>query len=172
MRKVILSLVVIACAAAAAAAVRAQTGITPLPKEKLEGPVLSFPETIVKELYRVHRNGAGHVFERRGRKLQQKYFDQKLAALIWKNLSETPEGEVGNIDFDPLYNAQDMKIKNFRVGASTINGNTATVPVTFMNFDQRVRLVFSLVNTKQGWKVSNIDYGEGMDFVQILSQPM
>ena len=170
MRKVFLSLVVIACAAAAH--VKAQTGITPLPKDKLEGPVVSFPETTVKELYRVHRNGSGHVFERQGRKLQQKFFDQKLAALIWKNLSETPEGEVGNIDFDPLYNAQDTQIKNFRVGASAINGNTATVPVTFMNFDQRVRLTFSLVNTKQGWKVSNINYGGRMDFVRILSQPM
>jgi hypothetical protein len=172
MRKVILSLAVISCAAAFTS-VEAQTGITPLPKEKLEGPVvLSLPENLVKELYRVHRNGSGQVFEKRGRKLQQKFFDQKLAALIWKNLSETPEGEVGNIDFDPLYNAQDTQIKNFRVGPSAIKGNTATVPVTFLNFDQRVRLVFSLVNTREGWKVSNIDYGGGSDLVEILSQPM
>jgi hypothetical protein len=171
MRKVILSLVIISCAAAAASA-QEQRGIPPLPKEKLGIPVLSLPEATVRELYRVHRNGAGHVFERQGRKLQQKYFDQRLAALIWKNLTQTPEGEVGNIDFDPLYNAQDVRIRNFRVGASAIDGNTATVPVTFMNFDQRVRLVFSLVNTKQGWKVSNINYGGGMDFVRILSQPM
>jgi hypothetical protein len=172
MRKVILSLVIIWSAAAAFTAVKAQTGITPLPKEKLEGPVISFPEAVVKELYRVHRNGNGHVFERQGRKQQQRFFDQKLAALIWKNLSETPEGEVGNIDFDPLYNAQDTQIKNFRVGASTVKGNTATVPVTFMNFDQRVRIEFRLVNTKAGWKVSNILYGGGMDLVQTLSQPM
>ena len=45
-------------------------------------------------------------------------------------------------------------------------------PVTFVNFDQRVRIEFRLVNTKQGWKVSNILYGGGMDFVQILSQPL
>src|SRR5215207_4881654 len=133
MRKVILSLVIISCAAASAAAVKAQTGIIPLPKEKLEGPVISFPETVVKELYRVHRNGDGHVFERQGRKLQQKFFDQKLAALIWKDISETPEGELGNLDFDPLFSAQDMRIKNFRVGAADTNGSTATVPVTFMN---------------------------------------
>jgi hypothetical protein len=170
MRKVILSLVIISCAAAASA--QEQRGIPPLPKEKLGVPVLSLPETVVKELYRVHRNGAGHVFEKQGRKLQQKYFDQKLAALLWKNLSETPEGEVGNIDFDPLYNAQDTQIKNFRVGGSTIKENTATVPVTFMNFDQKVRLTFSLVNTKGGWKVSNIDYGGGSNLVKILSQPM
>ena len=172
MRKAILSLAVVSCALAAIPAAGAQTGITLLPKNKLEAPVVMFPETVVKELYRVHRNGHGHVFERQGRKHQQKFFDPKLAALIWKNLSETPGGEVGNIDFDPLYNAQDTQIKNFRVGASAINGNAATVPVTFMNFDQRVRLVFRLVNTKAGWKVSNIDYGGGSDLVEILSQPM
>ena len=172
MRKVILSLVIISCAAGAAAALKAQTGITPLPKEKLEGPVVTFPETIVKELYRVHRNGNGGIFERQGRKRQQQFFDQKLAALIWKNLSETPEGEVGNIDFDPLFHAQEMQIKNFRVGAAATNGATAIVPVTFTNFDRKVRIEFRLVNTKAGWKVSNIDYGGGMDFVRILSQPM
>ena len=171
MRKVILSLVIVSCAAAATSA-QEQRGIPPLPKEKLGVPVISFPETVVKELYRVHRNGTGHVFERQGRKQQQKFFDAKLAALIWKNLTGTPEGEVGNIDFDPLYNAQDTQIKNFRVGASTIKGNTATVPVTFTNFDQRVRIEFRLVNTRQGWKVSNILYGGGMDFVEILSQPL
>ena len=172
MRKVILSLVIISCAAAARPA-QEQRGIPPLPKEKLGGvPVLSLPETVVKELYRVHRNGYGHIFEKQGRKLQQKFFDQKLAALIWKDLTQTPEGEVGNLDFDPLYNAQDTQIKSFRVGASAVKGDTATVPVTFMNYDQKVRLTFRLVNTKGGWKVSNIDYGQGSDLVQILSQPL
>jgi hypothetical protein len=172
MRKVILSLVIISCAAAAFTAVKAQTGITPLPKEKLGAPVISFPETVVKELYRVHRNGYGHVFEKQGRKQQQKFFDRNLAALIWKDVSETPEGELGNIDFDPLYNAQDTQIKNFRIGAAAIKGDSATVPVTFLNFDQKVRIEFRLVNTKEGWKVSNILYGGGSDLVKILSQPL
>jgi hypothetical protein len=170
MRKVILSLVIISCAAAAPT-VRAQTGITPLPKEKLEGPVISFPETVVKELYRVHKNGYGHVFEKQGRKLQQQFFAPGLAALIWKDLTQTPDGEVGNLDFDPLFNAQDTQIKNFRVGASAVKGDTATVPVTFVNFDQKVKIDFRLVNTKAGWKISNIFYGGDSDLVKILSQP-
>jgi hypothetical protein len=175
MRKVFLSLVIISSAAVAGAfvtSVGAQAGITPLPKEKLEAPVVSFPETAVRELYRVHRDGKGHVFEKQGRKLQQQFFDQKLAALIWKDITETPEGEVGHIDFDPLYNAQDMQIKNFRVGTAAVKGATATVPVTFMNYDQKVTIEFRLVNTKQGWKVANILYGGGSDLVQILSQPL
>jgi hypothetical protein len=171
MRKVVLSLVIISCAAVAARA-GAQTGVTPLPKEKLEGPVVSFPETVVKELYRVHKNGSGHVFEREGRKLQQQFFDQKLAALIWKDVTRPNQDEVGNLDFDPLYNAQDTQIKNFRVGAGVVKGDTATVPVTFNNFDQKVRIEFRLVNTKAGWKISNIVYGGDSDLVRMLSQPL
>ena|SRR5919205_1652554 len=171
MRKVILSLVVVACAAALTAA-KAQTGVTPLPKQKLEAPTVSFPENVVKELYRVHRNGYGHVFERQGRKLQQRFFDEKLAGLIWKDITRPNQDEVGNLDFDPLYNAQDIQIKNLRVGAGVVKGLTATVPVTFMNYDQRVRIEFRLVNTKGGWKISNIDYGQGSDLVGLLSQPL
>lgn len=172
MRKAILSLFVVACAAAAASSVKAQTGVTPLPKQKLEAPTVNFPETVVKELYRAHRNGYGHVFEKQGRKLQQRFFDQKLAALIWKDLTRPNQDEVGNLDFDPLYNAQDVRVKNFRVGAGVVKGFTATVPVTFMNYDQRVKIEFRLVNTKEGWKISNIDYGQGSDLVGILSQPL
>ena len=168
-KSLILSLAITLLAAAAPAAAQ-------VVKKPAEPPLVindaPTPSDVVRELYKVHRNGNGHVFEKQGRKLQQKFFERNLAALIWKDVSETPEGELGNIDFDPLYNAQDTQIKNFRVGASTIKENTATVPVTFMNFDQRVRLTFRLVNTKGGWRVSNIVYGGGMDFVQILSQPM
>jgi hypothetical protein len=41
-----------------------------------------------------------------------------------------------------------------------------------MNYDRKVRIEFRLTNTKEGWKVSNIEYGGGSDFVQILSQPL
>ncbi len=127
------------------------------------------PAEVVRELYRVHRNGRGHVFERQGRKLQQKFFDAKLAGLIWKDLTETPEGELGHIDFDPLFNAQDARIKNFRVGEAAIKGNAAGVPVTFVNFEQRVKIDFRLVMVKGVWKISNIVYGGGSDLLAILS---
>jgi hypothetical protein len=141
----------------------------PLPSTTFE---ISSPVTVVKELYRVHRNGNGGIFEKKGRKYQLKFFDKKLAALIWKDLTETPEGELGRIDFDPLYSAQDMKISNLRFGDAAVEGDRATVPVSFNNYDQKVKIKFLLVNTKEGWKIANIDYGEGSDLVKILSEPM
>src|SRR5678816_1573064 len=70
-------------------------------------PLTKSPASVVRELYRVHNDGKGHVFEAKGKKYIYKFFDQKLADLIWKDITGTPEGEVGNLDFDPLYNAQD-----------------------------------------------------------------
>jgi hypothetical protein len=128
----------------------------------------STPAAVVAELYRVHRNGYGHVFEKSGRRLQQKFFDKNLAGLLWKDLTETPEGDVGNLDFDPLYNAQDTKITNFRIGAPVVDGANVNVPVSFNNFGQRTNIRFLLVNEGGVWKIANIFYKEG-DLVKILS---
>lgn len=140
--------------------------------QKVAATAPATPDGVVRELYRVHRNGYGPLFEKKGRKYQQKFFDENLAGLIWKDLTETPQGEMGHIDFDPLFNSQDTKISNFRVGAPVVRGVEATVPVTFNNYDQRVKITFQLVNTPAGWKISNIVYGADSDFVKILSEPM
>jgi hypothetical protein len=132
----------------------------------------SSPDAVVKELYRLHRNGYGHVFAKEGRKLQQRFFDQNLAGLLWKDLTETPEDEVGRLDFDPLYNAQDTHITRFRIGAPALEGDKATVLVTFNNYDRKENLKFLMTKTATGWKISNIDYGEGSDLLKILTEPL
>jgi hypothetical protein len=152
-----------------ASPVAAQKAALPSPRPVA---VADSPAALVRELYRVHRNGNGPLFEKKGRKYQEKFFDKKLAGLIWKDLTETPEGEIGHIDFDPLFSAQDMKITNFRVGVAVLKGDGAEVPVTFNNYDQKVKITFRLVNTQAGWKISNILYGDDSDFVKILSEPM
>ncbi len=129
------------------------------------------PDRVVRELYRVHNNGRGHVFDRKGKRYIYKFFDQKLADLIWKELTETPEGEVGNLDFDPLYNAQDTGITQFQIGKPLVEGDKATVSVSFRNFGQRTVIKFDMHNSKEGWKIENILYGDKSDLIQILSAP-
>jgi len=129
------------------------------------------PDAVVRELYRVHKNGYGHVFERAGRKYQQKFFDKRLADLIWKDLTQTPEGDVGNLDFDPLYNAQDTKITNFSIGAPSVEGERATVLVSFNNFKEKTKITFRLHKTDAGWKIENIIYDKDSDLIKILSGP-
>ena len=135
-------------------------------------PAAGSPAAVVAALYKIHRNGNGPLFTKEGRKYHEQFFDEKLAGLIWKDLTETPEGEVGRINGDPLYNAQDMKITKFVVGAGTTEGDTASVPVTFMNYDQKVKITFRLVMVKGVWKISNIVYGDGSNLLAILSAPM
>ena len=171
MKRLILPLFVIILVAAVAPAAAAQAVRKPA-QPPLVIETYPPPAAVVRELYRVHRNGYGPLFEKRGRRQHEKFFDAKLAALIWRDLTEGPEDEVGRISFDPLFNAQDMKIKNLRVGAGKVSGDAATVPVTFVNYDQRVRIDFRLVRTESGWKISNIVYGDGVDFLKILSEPL
>ena len=127
------------------------------------------PDSVVRELYRVHKNGRGGVFEAKGKKYIYKFFDQKLADLIWKDITETPEGEVGSLDFDPLYNAQDTGITNFQIAKPVTEGDKSTVLVSFRNFGKRTRIKFEMHNGKEGWRIKNVIYSDKSDLVKILS---
>jgi hypothetical protein len=129
------------------------------------------PDSVIRELYRVHNNGKGGVFEAKGKKYIYKFFEQKLADLIWKDISETPESELGNLDFDPLYNAQDTGITNFSIGKPLIEGDSTTVLVSFRNFGQRTRVKFDMHKGKEGWRIKNVIYGDNSDLIKILSPP-
>jgi Protein of unknown function (DUF3828) len=131
-------------------------------------PLTKSPDNVIRELYRVN-DGRGGIFEAKGKKYIYRFFDQKLADLIWKELTETPKGDVGNLDFDPLYNAQDTKITNFQIGRPVVEGNESTVLVNFRNFDQPTRIKFDMHNSNEGWKIKNVIYGDDSDLVKILS---
>src|SRR6266513_4415740 len=88
------------------------------------------PDALVRELYRVHNQKHSPFFQTRSRALLYKYFEKSLADVIWKDAVKS-KGEVGVIDGDPLYDAQDMEIKKFAIGKSTIDGKNAKVSVTF-----------------------------------------
>lgn len=132
------------------------------------------PDAVVRELYRVYNHGSVPIWDRKGRRYQLKFFDKRLADLIWKDITETPAGEMGHIDFDPLYDTQDdTGITNFRVGAPAIEGDRATVIVSFNNSGRRTRITFRMHNTSEGWKVENIVYrGADTDLIKILSEPL
>ena len=129
----------------------------------------STPTSTIQALYRVHHDGRGHVFDRQGKTNLYRFFDKPLADLIWKEIHDTPAGEVGNLDFDPLFNAQDTQIKQFKIGPPTVQENNATVIVSFTNFDQPTKITFRMVKRGQAWKVENIDYGDDTNLMKMLS---
>jgi hypothetical protein len=121
----------------------------------------SSPDGLVKDLYRVHNQKHSPFFQTRSRALLDKYFSKSLADLIWKD-ARTSKGEVGVIDGDPLYDAQDMEIKKFAIGKAVSESATkAKVPVTFENLGEKKTITFGLSKGAAGWRIDDIDYGGG-----------
>ena len=114
------------------------------------------PDALVAALYKAKPSP---FFQTRSRARVNQYFEKDLADLIWKD-AVTSKGEVGVIDGDPLYDAQDIEIKNFAIGKPTVEGNNARVAVTFTNFGEKKTIVFLLINSKIGWRIHDIDYGD------------
>lgn len=133
---------------------------------RIEAPAVT-PEAVVANLYKQHDAKKSPFFQTKNRPLVDKYFTKPLANLIWKDATAS-KGEVGAIDGDPLYNAQDMKIKNFAIGKGKVKGNAATVTVTFTNFGKKVTVTFVLKQVNAAWKIDNIKYGNGDSLMKWL----
>src|SRR6266513_2979430 len=118
------------------------------------------PDALVRELYRVHNQKHGPFFQTRSRALLYKYFEKSLADLIWKD-AVTSKGEVGVIDGDPLYDAQDMKITHFAIAKPHYEAARALVDATFENFGQKKTITFVVIKVSGGWRIRDILYGEG-----------
>lgn len=119
------------------------------------------PHVIIKDLYAAQKAGSGPFFQTKDRAVVDKYFMKDFADLIWKD-AVAANGEVGAIDFDPLYNAQDTKIIAFKIGKPMYgegNLDVADVPVTFKNMGKDETVLFRLERDSQKiWKISDIYY--------------
>lgn len=137
-----------------------QTANTLSPSPTVETPTQTAitPDALVKDLYKTHEKKAGAIVQGKNRQILDKYFDKNMANLIWKDMT-THEGEIGVIDFDIFYNTQDPDIKNLVVNAPKITGDKATVLVTFLNYQTKNTLTYSLVKENANWKISDINYG-------------
>jgi hypothetical protein len=71
------------------------------------------PKELVAQLYQAHRSKHDPLDETG---LLGRYFDAALLKLYLKDKGEAT-GEVGRLDGDPLYNAQDIEIKDFSISA-------------------------------------------------------
>lgn len=120
----------------------------------------SDPRALVVDLYKQHDAKKSPFFQTEDRSRLDKYFVKSLADLIWKDANDSA-GEVGVIDGDPLYDAQDTEIKAFAIGKAVTKGSSATVPVTFRNFGKRVKITFALKQSRGDWKIDNIVYSSG-----------
>jgi hypothetical protein len=117
------------------------------------------PDTLVADLYKAKQKRSPF-FQTRSRALLYKYFEKGIADLIWKDAVHS-KGEVGAIDGDPLYDAQDMEIKKFAIKKPRYEEGRARVDVTFENFGKPQTIMFIVVKGKTGWRIRDIVYSEG-----------
>ena len=127
------------------------------------------PAALVKDLYKQHDLHHGPFFQTKSRSIVNKYFTKGLGDLIWKDAT-TADGEVGALDGDPLYNAQDVEIKQFAIGAATVKADKATVVVQFTNFGKKQKIIYRLEQVNKVWKIDDIDYGAGQTLKKWLSE--
>jgi hypothetical protein len=124
---------------------------------------------LVSDLYRQHGRNRGPFFQTRSRSLLTKYFTRDLADRIWKDrVTSNAKQEVGALDGDPLYNAQDAEIKNLKIHPAELTDEGARVLVTFSNFGQNQKLDFLLLSGPAGWRIANIEYQDGTSLLGIL----
>jgi hypothetical protein len=126
------------------------------------------PREVVADLYRQHRKQSPF-FQRRSRALLDKYFAPELANLLWQDARSSGD-EVGALDGDPLFNAQDMEIKNFSIQEGVGGPRMVVVPVSFENFGQKHEIKFRLFSGGGTWRIANIEYDDGSTLLEILKQ--
>jgi Protein of unknown function (DUF3828) len=119
---------------------------------------------LVAQLYQAHRSKHDPLDETQ---LLGHYFDATLLKLYLKDKREA-KGEVGRLDGDPLYNAQDIQIKDFSVSAPESAGDETRVTVRFNNIGKPARVVYLLSRTGDGWRISDIRYDDGSSLKKIL----
>ena len=128
------------------------------------------PEQVVKNLYAA-KEAANPFFQHKSRALVNKYFTGELADAIWKDATRTGEG-VGALDFDPLYQAQDVHITNLVIGKADANG---VIKVRFKNMKLDVEIIYTVIreNTPpNAWKIESIMYNDAEDLNSILQYGM
>src|SRR5262245_29320143 len=121
------------------------------------------PNVVVKNLYAARKNRATDpFFQTKSRARLNKFFSKELADLIWKDsVNSKAKDEPGALDGDPLYNAQDMKITEFKIKPPIYeaNLNLADVTVTFKNFGKEQTILFRVERDKRHvWKIADIFY--------------
>jgi hypothetical protein len=126
------------------------------------------PKALVADLYRQHKKQSPF-FQRRSRALLDRYFARELANLLWQDAHSAGE-EVGALDGDPLYNAQDMDIKNFSIQEGIGGPRMVVVPVSFENFGQKHEIKFRLFSGGGTWRIANIEYDDGSTLLDILKR--
>ncbi|NZD62121.1 DUF3828 domain-containing protein [Rhizobium sp. WYCCWR 11290] len=109
------------------------------------------PQALLKALYRYDTDNS----DAEAPSPYSTFFSDHLNELLQTDLDNTPEGDVGAIDFDPVIAGQDGAASDVRIGQPILLDDKAEVEVEFENGEE-VTLFYTLVREHGGWKVDDI----------------
>lgn len=92
-----------------------------------------------------------------------------LNALYEADAENTPEGEMGALDFDPYVDGQDFDLADLVIGTVEEGDGWATVEVSFTNFGEPRHITYDLVFEDGSWRIDDLS-GENPDFAYRLSE--
>jgi hypothetical protein len=84
-------------------------------------------------------------------------YSRGLNALFAAAEANTPEDDVGPVDFDVFVNGQDYQLTELKIGDPAPEGAGVSVPVTLKNFDDPQSLVFHLIREGGSWRINDIE---------------
>lgn len=123
------------------------------------------PAAIVKKLYAASKGDKNPFFQSDDRARLDPFFTKSLGDLIWKDFVQA-NGDLGALDFDPLYGSQDPQITNFVIMDTGWGGDSkfgvedeAVVQVTFKDSGMEVMVSFQFrLGKDKQWRIDNIRY--------------
>ena len=119
------------------------------------------PQDLMRELYRIHDQGNGPLLDPGAAKERRVFFTETLAAALDQEFNRPDPEELGNLDFDPFYNAQDTELGDLDFAVPKVSGNETFAIARFSNFGAPIEIVYKVVQDERGWRIDDIDYGDG-----------
>jgi len=128
------------------------------------------PEQFLRNLYlHDHKPMSKPMIDFAKRESLGKYFDAALTDLFIKDAEcQQRTHEICNLDFDPIYDAQDVDDKTTGLKISMVKQESAQFAVTFTNIGTRT-LIYTLKKTKEGWRINGISHSKGGSLKAIFS---
>lgn len=83
-------------------------------------------------------------------------YSKQLQALIDKDEKETPEGDVGRIDWDLFVDGQDWQLTELKIVPALKEAARAEVRATFKNFGEPRDILYTLVLENGHWRIDDI----------------
>ena len=154
------------------------------PRARAAPPSQNDPVAIVTAIYTRAAKGkgdSGGAFVIENKAAKAKYLSKSLVDLWARADANTPKGDVGPIDFDPVTNSQEPDVKSFTVVAEKVEADRAVIAVTIAgrgaarahSVDNTIR--YNFVREAGRWKIDDISGtsdGEAWSIRDMLSDSL